>query len=46
MRKQEYYLGLDLGTSSVGWAITDTEYNLIRKKGKDLWGIGKTPLLR
>ncbi len=34
-----YYGGIDLGTSSVGWAVTDTEYRLIRKKGKDLWGV-------
>lgn len=37
--KQEYFLGLDMGTNSVGWAVTDMEYRLIRKKGKDLWGI-------
>lgn len=37
MRK--YYLGLDLGTSTVGWAVTDEKYALIRKKGKDLWGV-------
>lgn len=36
---REYYLGLDMGTSSVGWAATDKQYNLIRAKGKDLWGI-------
>lgn len=36
---KEYYLGLDMGTSTVGWAVTDAEYNLIRKKGKDLWGV-------
>lgn len=36
---KEYYLGLDMGTSSVGWAVTDTEYNLLRAKGKDLWGV-------
>lgn len=35
----EYYLGLDMGTNSVGWAVTDTDYRLIRAKGKDLWGI-------
>lgn len=34
-----YYGGLDLGTSSVGWALTDEHYRLIRKKGKDLWGV-------
>ena len=35
----EYYLGLDMGTTSVGWAVTDKEYNILRAKGKDLWGI-------
>ncbi len=34
-----YFIGLDMGTSSVGWAATDTHYNLIRGKGKDLWGV-------
>lgn len=36
-----YYLGLDMGTNSVGWAVTDKNYNLLRAKGKDLWGIRK-----
>lgn len=35
----EYYLGLDMGTTSVGWAVTDKKYNILRAKGKDLWGI-------
>ncbi len=35
----EYYMGLDMGTNSVGWAVTDPQYRLIRKKGKDMWGI-------
>ncbi len=39
MEKQKYYVGLDMGTSSVGWAVTDTNYKLIRKKGKDFWGV-------
>ena len=34
----DYYLGLDMGTNSVGWAVTDTQYHLLRAKGKDLWG--------
>lgn len=38
-KKKEYYIGLDMGTNSVGWAVTDTEYNLMRAKGKDLWGV-------
>ena len=36
---REYYLGLDMGTGSVGWAVTDPEYHLLRAKGKDLWGV-------
>ena len=35
----KYYLGLDMGTNSVGWAVTDANYNLLKAKGKDLWGI-------
>ncbi|MCF0114731.1 MAG: hypothetical protein HUJ56_05205, partial [Erysipelotrichaceae bacterium] len=34
----EYYLGLDIGTDSVGYAATDTEYNLLKLKGKKMWG--------
>ena len=36
---ENYYLGLDMGTNSVGWAVTDEHYNLLRAKGKDLWGV-------
>ena len=39
MENQEYFLGLDMGTSSVGWAVTNMKYELLRKKGKDMWGI-------
>lgn len=39
MEKQDYFLGFDMGTSSVGWAVTNTKYELLRKKGKDMWGI-------
>ena len=34
-----YYLGVDLGSNSVGWAVTDAEYNILKRKGKALWGI-------
>ena len=37
--EKEYFLGLDLGTNSVGWAVTDRNYKLIKYKGKDMWGI-------
>lgn len=39
MATYKYYLGLDMGTNSVGWAVTDANYNLLKAKGKDLWGI-------
>ncbi len=39
MKEQNYYLGLDMGTNSVGWAVTNHDYELIRAKGKDLWGV-------
>ncbi len=35
---KDYYLGLDLGTNSVGWAVTDEEYNILKHKGKYMWG--------
>ena len=34
-----YYLGLDIGTNSVGWAVTDENYNIERFKKKNMWGI-------
>lgn len=37
--RENYYLGLDIGTDSCGWAITDSKYNILRAKGKDLWGV-------
>lgn len=37
--KQDYYIGLDMGTESVGWAVTDVDYNLVKKRGQDYWGV-------
>lgn len=34
----DYFVGLDMGTGSVGWAVTDTDYQLQRFKNKDMWG--------
>ena len=36
--QEKYYLGLDIGTNSVGYAVTDDEYNILRFKGKHIWG--------
>ena len=34
----EYNIGLDLGTGSVGWAVTDLDGELLHFKGKPTWG--------
>lgn len=34
-----YYLGLDIGTNSLGWAVTDPEYNILEYRRKAMWGI-------
>lgn len=39
----EYYIGLDIGTDSVGWAVVDSEYRLIKRHGKSLWGVRLFP---
>ncbi len=36
---KNFYLGMDIGTESVGMACTDELYNLLRVKGKDLWAV-------
>ena len=38
-KKNNYFIGLDAGTGSVGWAVTDEEYKLLKFNGKDLWGM-------
>ena len=35
---EEYFLGFDIGTGSVGWAVTDLNYKLIKINGKNAWG--------
>ena len=35
----DYYLGLDIGTDSVGWAVTDNQYNILKFNRKSMWGI-------
>ena len=38
-RISDYYIGLDVGTDSVGWAVTDPEYNVPRFRGNAMWGV-------
>ena len=33
----DYYIGLDIGTNSVGIAAMDQNYNLIKYKGEPVW---------
>lgn len=39
MKKGNYYVGLDIGTDSVGYAVTDEEYNLCKFKSELMWGV-------
>lgn len=36
---KEYFIGIDIGTNTIGYAATDTHYNLIKKSSKSIWGI-------
>ena len=38
--KKEYNIGLDIGTTSVGWSVVETDNQKIMRKGnKALWGV-------
>ncbi len=37
--ENDYYLGLDIGTNSVGWAVTDESYGILKFRGNAMWGI-------
>lgn len=37
--KTNYCIGLDIGTNSVGWAITDPSANLLKIRGKNAMGV-------
>lgn len=36
--EKDYFLGLDMGSGSVGWAVTDDQYRVLRAHGKAMWG--------
>lgn len=36
--KIKYYIGVDIGTNSVGWAVIDENGNLLKKGKHHLWG--------
>lgn len=39
MVNANYFLGLDIGTNSVGWAVTNSEYKLLKYKNNLMWGV-------
>lgn len=39
MEIKPYYLGLDIGTDSVGYAATDDRYTLLKYRGEPAWGV-------
>jgi len=36
---EKIFLGLDIGSNSVGWAVTDGNYKLKKFKGNLMWGV-------
>ncbi len=36
---QNYFLGLDIGTDSVGYATANKSYDLLKRKGEPVWGV-------
>ena len=36
---KNYYIGLDIGSDSVGWAVTDPDYRIMKFNGNAMWGI-------
>ncbi len=39
MKKEKYYVGLDIGTDSVGYAVTNEQYKLCKHNGEPMWGV-------
>lgn len=41
MKREPYYIGLEVGPTYAAYAVTNESYNLERFRGKDMWGIYK-----
>lgn len=35
----KYRIGLDIGSNSVGWCVTDDNFHIVEKDNKKLWGV-------
>lgn len=49
--KKDYFIGLDIGDTSIGWAVIGEDFNVVRKAGKRLIGtrlfdVGNTAVAR
>lgn len=36
--RDDYYLGLDIGTESIGYAVTNQDYKVLKFNGRSMWG--------
>lgn len=36
---EDYYLGLDIGTDSIGWAVTNNKYEILKFNKNAMWGV-------
>ena len=36
---ENYFMGLDIGTNSVGWCVSDSKYKVPKYKNNAMWGI-------
>lgn len=36
--QKKYNISLDIGTNSVGWSVTDDDFNIIRYRKENMWG--------
>ncbi|MBE6985135.1 MAG: type II CRISPR RNA-guided endonuclease Cas9 [Ruminococcaceae bacterium] len=39
MKSEKYYVGLDIGTNSVGYAVANENYQLCKFKSEPMWGV-------
>ncbi len=39
MGSEKFFWGLDIGTNSVGWAVTDDNYRIRKYKNNLMWGV-------
>lgn len=39
MKTDNYFVGLDMGTNSVGFAVTNADYQILKANRKSIWGV-------